>query len=88
MHGVLFPGGVHLTDRAGLKDTAAYALNWMMTMNMKSLPPTDPAPTQIVGACPHDCPDTCSLLSTVVAGVATGVRGNPAHAQTDGVLCT
>ena len=85
---MLFPGGAHLTDRAGLKDTAAYALNWMMTMNMKSLPPTDPAPTQIVGACPHDCPDTCSLLSTVVAGVATGVRGNPAHAQTDGVLCT
>ncbi len=44
--------------------------------------------TQVVGACPHDCPDTCSLLTTVENGVATRVQGNPAHAQTDGVLCT
>ena len=40
------------------------------------------------GACPHDCPDTCALLTTVENGVATRVQGNPAHAQTDGVLCT
>ncbi|EJE54676.1 anaerobic dehydrogenase, typically selenocysteine-containing [Acidovorax sp. CF316] len=39
------------------------------------------------GACPHDCPDTCALLTTVVDGVATRVQGNPAHAHTDGVLC-
>ncbi len=42
----------------------------------------------IRGACPHDCPDTCALLTTVVDGVAVKVQGNPAHAQTDGVLCT
>ena len=43
---------------------------------------------QIRGACPHDCPDTCALLTTVVNGVATKVQGNPAHPQTGGVLCT
>ena len=42
---------------------------------------------QVRGACPHDCPDTCSLLTTVEGGVATKVQGNPAHPQTDGVLC-
>ena len=45
------------------------------------------APTTVIGACPHDCPDTCSLVTTVVNGVATKVGGNPDHAQTGGVLC-
>ena len=40
------------------------------------------------GACPHDCPDTCALLTTVENGRAIQVQGNPAHPQTDGVLCT
>ncbi|MFY8105131.1 MAG: molybdopterin-containing oxidoreductase family protein [Ramlibacter sp.] len=40
------------------------------------------------GACPHDCPDTCALLTTVKDGVATEVRGNPDHPMTAGVLCT
>ena len=40
------------------------------------------------GACPHDCPDTCALLTTVENGRATRVQGNPAHRPTDGVLCT
>ncbi|NMM11403.1 MAG: molybdopterin oxidoreductase family protein [Polaromonas sp.] len=44
-------------------------------------------PTQVRGACPHDCPDTCSLLTTVENGVATKVQGNPDHPQTGGVLC-
>ncbi len=44
-------------------------------------------PSQIRGACPHDCPDTCSLLTTVTDGVATKVSGNPHHQQTAGVLC-
>ena len=46
------------------------------------------APTVVRGACPHDCPDTCALLTTVENGRATQVRGNPAHPMTDGVLCT
>ena len=50
---------------------------------MTGKPPTQ----QVRGACPHDCPDTCAWLATVIDGVATKVQGNPAHPQTDGVLC-
>ena len=42
----------------------------------------------IRGACPHDCPDTCSLLTTVEDDVALRVQGNPEHRHTDGALCT
>ena len=42
---------------------------------------------QVRGACPHDCPDTCSLITTVQDGVAVRVQGNPDHPQTGGVLC-
>ena len=47
-----------------------------------------PMTTTILGACPHDCPDTCSLVTTVQNGVAIKVQGNPKHPLTDGVLCT
>ncbi|HEY8048783.1 MAG TPA: molybdopterin-dependent oxidoreductase, partial [Ramlibacter sp.] len=40
------------------------------------------------GACPHDCPDTCALVTTVEDGVAIKVQGNAEHRHTDGVLCT
>ncbi|MDP2442587.1 MAG: molybdopterin oxidoreductase family protein [Polaromonas sp.] len=43
---------------------------------------------KVRGACPHDCPDTCALLTTVEGGVAIKVQGNPDHPQTGGVLCT
>jgi anaerobic selenocysteine-containing dehydrogenase len=47
------------------------------------------APVQLVkGACPHDCPDTCSFITTVQDGVALKVQGNPEHRHTDGALCT
>src|SRR5574343_2006481 len=49
-----------------------------------------PTPQQVLsvrGACPHDCPDTCGLVTTVENGVATRVQGNPDHPHTDGVLC-
>lgn len=42
----------------------------------------------VVGACPHDCPDTCSMITTVQGGIAIKVQGNPDHAQTGGALCT
>ncbi len=48
---------------------------------------TDPTPHTVRGACPHDCPDTCALITTVVNGKATKVQGNPDHAHTDGALC-
>ena len=49
---------------------------------------TTPEPQQVRGACPHDCPDTCALVTTVENGVALRVQGNPAHRHTDGALCT
>ena len=49
---------------------------------------SETASITVRGACPHDCPDTCAFLTTVVDGVAVKVQGNPAHPHTDGVLCT
>ena len=48
----------------------------------------NPTVHTIRGACPHDCPDTCSLVTTVENGVALRVQGNPEHPHTDGALCT
>jgi anaerobic selenocysteine-containing dehydrogenase len=42
----------------------------------------------IQGVCPHDCPDTCALQIKVENGRAIKVQGDPAHAPTQGVLCT
>ncbi|MEP6722337.1 MAG: molybdopterin oxidoreductase family protein [Variovorax sp.] len=44
--------------------------------------------TTVLGACPHDCPDTCALVTTVQDGVAVKLQGNPNHPHTGGVLCT
>ena len=57
-------------------------------MNLIHSPLPDATPVQVLGACPHDCPDTCSLLTTVANGIAIKVQGNPAHSHTDGALCT
>jgi anaerobic selenocysteine-containing dehydrogenase len=40
-----------------------------------------------LGACPHDCPDTCSMVVSVEDGRVTKVRGNPDHPFTQGGLC-
>ena len=45
-------------------------------------------PIRVRGACPHDCPDTCALETTVSQGRALQVQGNPQHGPTAGVLCT
>lgn len=39
------------------------------------------------GGCPHDCPDTCSMIYQVEDGKLTGVKGNPDHPMTRGGLC-
>ena len=44
--------------------------------------------TTVRGACPHDCPDACALITTVQDGIAIKVQGNPGHDHTNGVLCT
>src|SRR5689334_11332386 len=38
----------------------------------------------VKGACPHDCPDTCALETTVKNGVAIKVAGQKDHPWTDG----
>jgi anaerobic selenocysteine-containing dehydrogenase len=42
---------------------------------------------QIRGACPLDCPDTCSWIVTVRNGEPAALRGDPAHPNTRGALC-
>ena len=39
------------------------------------------------GGCPHDCPDTCSMVFEVENGKLTAVRGNRDHPMTRGGLC-
>ena len=39
------------------------------------------------GGCPHDCPDTCSMVYEVQDGKLKGVKGNPDHPMTRGGLC-
>ena len=39
------------------------------------------------GACPHDCPDTCSTLVTVEGSRAVSIAGDPDHPFTSGFLC-
>jgi len=41
----------------------------------------------IRSACPHDCPDTCAMLTRVEDNVVVSVRGDPAHPFTRGALC-
>ncbi len=60
----------------------------MAGMHATTLNPLPTMPQQILGACPHDCPDTCSLQTTVQDGIAIKVQGNPNHQHTDGALCT
>jgi anaerobic selenocysteine-containing dehydrogenase len=64
----------------------------MTTTSGHSLKPAAPVSAlqvlQVRGACPHDCPDTCALVTTVEDGVAVRVAGNPEHRHTDGALCT
>ena len=39
------------------------------------------------GACPHDCPDTCGLVTEVENGRAVDFYGDPDHPITQGWLC-
>lgn len=49
----------------------------------------NPAITVATGACPHDCPDTCSWQVAVdrASGEAIDIWGNAAHPITQGRLC-
>lgn len=43
--------------------------------------------TFVRGACPHDCPDTCAIITEVRDGKAVAVKGDPDHPFTQGWLC-
>jgi anaerobic selenocysteine-containing dehydrogenase len=56
------------------------------------IPATDPVisaaePVHVRGACPHDCPDTCGVITEVVDGRAVAFYGDPEHPVTQGWLC-
>lgn len=56
-----------------------------------SLNPANPSQENlkvIHAVCPHDCPDTCSMLVTIKGDRAIKVEGNPNHSFTDGFLCS
>jgi anaerobic selenocysteine-containing dehydrogenase len=42
---------------------------------------------QVHGACPHDCPDTCGVITEVRDGRAVAFRGDPENPVTRGWLC-
>jgi anaerobic selenocysteine-containing dehydrogenase len=46
-----------------------------------------PGIRQVHGACPLDCPDTCSWVVTVDNGRAVALQGDRDHPYTRGVLC-
>lgn len=41
----------------------------------------------VKGACPHDCPDTCGVITEVEDGCAVKFYGDPDHPITQGWLC-
>ncbi len=43
--------------------------------------------TVVRGACPHDCPDTCGVITEVENGRAVNFSGDPDHPVTRGWLC-
>lgn len=43
--------------------------------------------TKVYGACPHDCPDTCGVVTEVENGRAVNFYANPDHPITQGWLC-
>jgi anaerobic selenocysteine-containing dehydrogenase len=56
-------------------------------MKAESSQLTDNGSKLIAGACPHDCPDTCGVVSEVLDGRVVAFRGNPDHPVTQGWLC-
>lgn len=42
---------------------------------------------KVIGACPHDCPDTCGVVTEVENGRAINFYADPDHPVTQGWLC-
>src|SRR6266702_1610882 len=54
-----------------------------MTLNESQRPNT----RKVLAVCPHDCPDTCSMIAHVENDRLIRVEGNPEHPFTRGHLC-
>ncbi len=42
---------------------------------------------EYITVCPHDCPDTCSIIAKVKDGKVVATKGDPSHPFTRGALC-
>lgn len=49
--------------------------------------PVENASRTVRGVCPHDCPDTCSMVIKTEGGKAVQLRGDPDQPFTQGFLC-
>src|ERR1043165_7212695 len=47
----------------------------------------NPSVRKVLTVCPHDCPDTCSMIAHVENDRLIRVEGNPDHPFTRGNLC-
>ena len=61
----------------------------MLTHDDNAVASANSSTTMTRISCPHDCPDTCSLLVTVdnASKKAVRIEGNPDHPITKGFLC-
>src|SRR5262245_6671539 len=75
------------TTRTGPSEIRHVALGaWTGSGNLERMI-RQPDDRQIRGACPLDCPDTCSWIVTLRRGEAVALRGDPHHPYTRGSLC-
>jgi anaerobic selenocysteine-containing dehydrogenase len=51
------------------------------------MPETNKTTLRVRGVCPHDCPDTCGVITEVEEGKAVRFSGDPEHPITKGWLC-
>ncbi len=56
-----------------------------MSTNPATSVPT--RPLRVIGACPHDCPDTCAFITEVQDGRAVRIEARKDHPVTQGWLC-
>ncbi|HEY1386981.1 MAG TPA: molybdopterin oxidoreductase family protein [Ktedonobacterales bacterium] len=58
-----------------------------MATDQRTILPMVPRTRVVKGACPHNCPDTCAIVTEVQDGRAVRFYGEPEHPITRGWLC-
>src|SRR5512144_2087105 len=77
--------GCRREDGSGLDSASGNRHYLRMGIRESSGSPTDMR--RVHGACPLDCPDTCSWVVTVENGRAVRLEGDREHPYTRGSLC-